>query len=212
MKNVLVISVHPDDETLGCGGALLKHKAQGDELYCIHVTDGNERQVAIIPNIKSLFGFSESIRLGLQEIILADIPLTEIIEKLSEAITNIKPNYIYIPNRSDAHSDHRRVFEALIACTKQFRYPFIEKILMYEVISETDFAPALPENVFIPNIFVDISEFIEKKNQAIKLFESELLQAPYTRSLNAIDALSRYRGSQINAKYAEAFMLIKEIV
>jgi LmbE family N-acetylglucosaminyl deacetylase len=211
MKKILAISVHPDDETLGCGGALLKHKAQGDELYCIHVTDGNERQAAIIPNIKSLFDFTESIRLGLQEIILADIPLTDIIEKLSKVINNIKPNYMYIPNRSDAHSDHRRVFEALIACTKQFRYPFIEKILMCEVISETDFAPALPENVFIPNVFVDITDFIERKNEIVRLFDSELLPAPYTRSLEAIDALGRYRGSLINAKYAEAFMLIKEI-
>jgi LmbE family N-acetylglucosaminyl deacetylase len=212
MKKVLVVSVHPDDETLGCGGTLFKHKAQGDDIYCVFVTDGNEKQKSLISKLDSIYKFKDCIRLLFEEIILSDTNLSKIIQKLSCAINTIKPNCLYIPNRSDAHSDHRRVFEALIACLKTFRYPFIERVLMCEIISETDFSPALPENIFIPNVFVDISDFFEKKMQAIHIFESELLCEPYTRSLGAIDALGKYRGSQINAKYAEAFMLIKEIV
>jgi LmbE family N-acetylglucosaminyl deacetylase len=212
MKKILVISVHPDDETLGCGGTLFKHQSKGAELFCVHVTNGNKEQALTIPKLELLFNFKKSIQLKFQENTLTDIPLSELITKLTEAITNIQPHYIYVPNRSDAHSDHRRVFEALIACTKSFRNPFIERILMCEVISETDFAPALCENTFIPNVFVDISDYIEKKNEVLKVFEKELLPSPYTRSLCAINALSRYRGSQINAQYAEAFMLIKEII
>lgn len=56
-----------------------------------------------------------------------------------------EPEIIYLPNRSDAHSDHRITFDAVMACTKSFRYPFINKILMYECLSETDFAPSLHE-------------------------------------------------------------------
>jgi LmbE family N-acetylglucosaminyl deacetylase len=212
MKKVLSVSVHPDDETLGCGGTLLKHKDKGDELFCIHVTNGNAQQASIVTQIDISFGFKESIQLGFKENVLANTSLVDIIKGLSNAISHVKPNYIYIPNRSDAHSDHRRVFEALIACTKSFRYPFIKKIMMCEVISETDFSPALYENCFIPNIFVDISGYMEKKLEIIKIFESELLMDTFTRSWSSIDALSRYRGSQINVKYAEAFMLIKEIL
>ena len=83
--------------------------------------------------------------------------------------------------------------------------------MMCEVISETDFSPALPENIFIPNVFVDISNFIERKHEILNVFESELLSSSYTRSIEAILALSKYRGSQINVNYAEAFMLLKEI-
>jgi hypothetical protein len=83
---------------------------------------------------------------------------------------------------------------------------------MMEIISETDFSPALPENVFIPNIFVDISNYFESKIAMVQKFDSELLDSPYTRSLESLTALNRYRGSQINAKYAESFMLIKEIL
>lgn len=211
MKKILCVSVHPDDETLGCGGTLLKHKANGDEIYCVHVTNGNEKQESIICLLRELYGFKKTYQLGLPEIKLTDIPLSEIISKLSAVIQQVKPDYLYIPNRSDAHSDHRIVFEALTACTKSFRYPFIKKIMMCEVISETDFSPALPENIFIPNVFMDISDFIERKHEILNIFESELLTSPYTRSIDAILTLSKYRGSQINVNYAEAFMLLKEI-
>lgn len=211
MKKILCVSVHPDDETLGCGGTLLKHKANGDEIYCVHVTNGNEKQKGVICLLRELYEFKETYQLGLPEIKLTDIPLSEIISKLSAVIQQVKPDYLYIPNRSDAHSDHRIVFEALTACTKSFRYPFIKKIMMCEVISETDFSPALPENIFIPNVFMDISDFIERKHEILNVFESELLTSPYTRSIDAILALSKYRGSQINVNYAEAFMLLKEV-
>ncbi len=45
MKNVLVISVHPDDETLGAGGTLLKHKDLGDKIFWLNVTGIHEEQV-----------------------------------------------------------------------------------------------------------------------------------------------------------------------
>lgn len=211
MKKILCVSVHPDDETLGCGGTLLKHKANGDDIYCVHVTNVNEKQKSVICLLRELYEFKETYQLGLPEIKLTDIPLSEIISKLSAVIQQVKPDYLYIPNRSDAHSDHRIVFEALTACTKSFRYPFIKKIMMCEVISETDFSPALPENIFIPNVFMDISDFIERKHEILNVFESELLTSPYTRSIDAILALSKYRGSQINVNYAEAFMLLKEV-
>ena len=81
-----------------------------------------------------------------------------------------------------------------------------------EIISETDFAPPLPENIFLPNIFIDISDFFNEKIKMLSKFESELLKAPLTRSTDSMEALNRYRGSQINVKYAESFMLIKEIL
>lgn len=211
MKKVVVISVHPDDETLGCGGTLLKHKQNGDSVNCIFVTAGNEQQQVMIDKLSAFYQFESVYSLNLPEISLADLPLGDIIAPLSRAINSIEPEVLYIPNRSDAHSDHRAVFEALIACTKSFRHPFIKRILMCEVISETDFAPALQSEAFIPTVFVDISEVAEQKKEALKIFETELMEAPYTRSYRAIEALEIYRGSQINAHKAESFMLLKAI-
>ena len=191
-KKVLVISVHPDDETLGCGGSILKHLGQGDEVHCVFITGGNIYHRQLIDNLHEM--------------------LNELIEALSKIVSIVQAQVLYIPNRSDAHSDHRAVFSAIMACSKNFRYPFIEQILMCEVISETDFAPILGENTFSPNYFIDISEVFIKKIEILKMFGSELLPYPMTRNQSAIEALNRYRGTLINAEYAEAFMSIKTIV
>ena len=115
MKKVCVIAVHPDDETLGCGGAILKHLKRGDEVHCVFVTDGDETQKELISQLAKHYGFTTMTRLGLQELKLADMSLNELVPALAWSIKKIEPNVLYIPNRSDAHSDHRAVFEALIA-------------------------------------------------------------------------------------------------
>ncbi len=209
---VLVFSVHPDDETLGCGGALLKHKEKKDKIFCAFVTNGNKYQEKIIPQLNKYYGFTKYFQLGFPELELDDLSLNQIIPEITKVINEIKPDVLYIPNRSDVHSDHRKTFSAIIASTKSFRSPFIKRILMCEVISETDFAPALPENSFQPNVFVDISDYMNKKLIIMKIFESELMVFPYTRSLDSIKAHNRYRGSQINCIFAEAFILLKEII
>jgi len=98
-----------------------------------------------------------------------------------------------------------------MACTKSFRYPFIKTVLMYECISETEFAPALPERMFMPNYYVDISEFFEQKIAIMKIFASEIGEHPFPRSIRNIEALATFRGASVGVKYAEAFQLIKMI-
>lgn len=210
-NNILVVAVHPDDETLGCGGTILKHLHRGDKVHCVFVTGGNVLQGKLIDEISTLYGFTSVTNLNFKELYLHEM-LNELIGTLSPILSTIRPEVLYIPNRSDAHSDHRAVFSAIMACSKSFRYPFIEQILMCEVISETDFAPVLSENAFMPNYFVDITKEFAKKTEILKLFESELLPYPMTRNQSTIEALNRYRGSLINAEYAEAFMSLKTIV
>ncbi len=83
---------------------------------------------------------------------------------------------------------------------------------MYETISETEFAPALPESAFTPNVFVDMSRFLDAKIRAMKIYKSEMGQHPFPRSEDNIRALATFRGATINAKAAEAFMLLKAII
>jgi LmbE family N-acetylglucosaminyl deacetylase len=98
-----------------------------------------------------------------------------------------------------------------MACTKSFRYPFVKQVLMYECISETEFAPALSENAFLPNYFVDITEFMDKKNQIMGIYSSEVGEHPFPRSIENIKALAHFRGATAGVKYAEAFQLLKYI-
>jgi LmbE family N-acetylglucosaminyl deacetylase len=221
MKKIIVISAHPDDETLGCGGALLKHRANGDEISWLIITTIFENQgfskeriesrQEEIKKVAKMYDFSAVHHLNYPTMTLDSTDLNSMIGKISKIFLEEQPEVIYVMNRSDAHSDHRVTFEAVAACTKSFRYPFIKKVLMYECLSETEFAPALPEKVFMPNYYIDITDFFEKKIEIMEVFESELGAHPFPRSLKNIEALSILRGASVGVKYAEAFQLIKYI-
>jgi len=221
MCKVIIISAHPDDETLGAGGTILKHLKNGDEVHWLIVTDVFEREgfsigrvlsrKKEIENVSKLFSFKSVYNLGYPTMKLDDTILFELVNKISLIFQELQPETIYVMNRSDAHSDHRIVFDAVMSCTKSFRYPYVKKVLMYECLSETEFAPILPERVFQPNYFVDISDFLNKKIEIMKIFDSELGEHPFPRSIKNIEALATYRGATIGVKYAEAFQMIKYI-
>ena len=82
---------------------------------------------------------------------------------------------------------------------------------MYECISETEFAPALAERLFLPNYFVDISNYFHDKIEIIKIYQSELAEHPFPRSIRNLEALATFRGASVGVEYAEAFQLIKFI-
>ena len=218
---IAIISAHPDDEILGAGGTLLKHAKNGDEILWIIVTDVNtengftkERVLSRHKEVKEVankMGFSKTVQFDFPTMSLSSESLNKLIPQISKEFTEFKPEVIYCPNRSDAHSDHRIVFDAVWACTKSFRYPFIKQVLMFECISETEFAPALAERTFIPNYFVDVSEFSDKKEEIMKIYESEIDKHPFPRSIRNIRALSTFRGATAGVEYAEAFQLLKFI-
>jgi LmbE family N-acetylglucosaminyl deacetylase len=221
MKKVIIISAHPDDETLGAGGALLKHKAKGDKVYWLIVTNVFEhqgfskekiesRQVEI-DRVAQEFGFEKVFKLNYPTMTLSSSSLLKLVPDVSNVFSEVEPEIIYTLNRSDAHSDHRVLFDAVVACTKSFRYPYIKQVLMYECLSETEFAPALTEKVFMPNYYIDITDHLDKKLEIMKIFESEIGEHPFPRSLDNITALAHFRGASVGVKYAEAFQLIKYI-
>lgn len=221
MRNVIVISAHPDDEVLGVGGTLLKHMKKGDSIYWLISTNVFESQGFTKERIESRQKEVEKVaeRLGVKKIFKLDYPtmslssssIISMTPKISDIFKEVEPEIIYTLNRSDAHSDHRITFDAVIACTKSFRYPFVKQVLMYECISETEFAAVLPEKAFLPNYYVDITEYLEEKIEIMKIYESEIDEHPFPRSLQNIKALATFRGASVGVVYAEAFQLIKYI-
>ncbi len=222
MSKVLVVAVHPDDETLGCGGTILKHKAQGDEIYWLVVTGpikGDHpaftdefiaKRNALVDRVADAYGFNETIKLNLPTQKLHAVDLKDIIVKVADVFKRIQPDTIYMMYNNDVHSDHRVAFDAVYSCTKSFRYPFINSILMIEALSETEFSLATQATAFVPNVYVDITKYIDKKLEIMKLYDTEIMQEPYPRSLSSIKALARVRGSRAGVMYAEAFQLLFE--
>lgn len=217
MNKICVVAPHPDDETLGCGGTILKHKKEKDEINWICATsmkasnywsekDIRRRDKEIKKVIKA-YRFDNFYSLDFPPKELDKISLSEIIDSLNKVLNKIKPNILYVPFFLDAHSDHKIIGETYNALGKWFRYSYIKKIICYETISETEFN-IISSQTFKPNKFVNISSFMSKKIKIMKIYKSELGKHPFPRSAKAIEALGILRGSQSGFKYAEAFKTI----
>lgn len=216
---ILVVTPHPDDETLGAGGLLLKYKQNGDETYWLNITNMREEynyskevveeRQEQIRKVIGMYKFDGFFNLELQPAYLEQYESGEVISEISKIINNVKPNMIILPNRTDVHSDHKRVFDWCYSCTKIFRYPYIKRILTMEILSETDFA--VSDNAFSANYFVDITDYFEDKIKIMKIYSSEIGGHPFPRSVEGIEALAKLRGISAGVKYAEAFKIIKFI-
>ena len=219
MNKVLVISPHPDDETLGCGGTLIRHKKEGDEIHWLIMTNVNSSEKKIhsvkekeIEEVSKAYNFDSTSRTKFLTSELDSAPRKEIIQVISKVFEEIQPNYLYLPFKNDIHSDHSIVFDAAASCTKSFRYPYVKKVMIYETISETEFSIRPDKEQFKPNLWIDISDYIDEKIEIMSLYESEIGKEPFPRSEQNIRSLAKFRGSTAGVLSAEAFILLKEII
>lgn len=216
---ILVASPHPDDETLGCGGTIFRHRAEGDELYWMIVTGISEDEGWSAATVKSRdreielvtekYRFSKVFNFRFPTTTLDTVPLSELIGKISEVHQKVKPEIIYMPFAGDVHTDHQYISKALQSTCKWFRYPHMRKVLMYETPSETDFN-FIDSTAFSPNVFVEISSYLDEKIETMKIYESEMGEFPFPRSEKTLRALAALRGSQSGFEAAEAFELVYE--
>jgi LmbE family N-acetylglucosaminyl deacetylase len=179
----IVIAPHPDDEVLGVGGTLLRRKAEGAKVAWLIVTaisvesGWNEEKVKQradeIHQVTELFGFDEVFALNFPTTQLDHLPIGDLIVEVSNAFRSFDPEEVFVPHPSDVHTDHRIAFNAVASSTKWFRYPTVKRVLAYETLSETDFGLGT-EQGFRPNVFIDITPFLEDKLRAMDLYASEL--------------------------------------
>lgn len=218
MKKILIIAPHMDDEVLGCGGIIAKHKDSGDNVTVIFIAhrvynhrfdeqrNNTEKSHAI--KAKGVLCYDEAIFLDLPDERL-DTAVQDIIIPLEKNIDAIKPSTVYIPFRGDNNQDHRAVFDAVRVALRPTATAYINHIYMYEVPSSTDQSPPLFESAFLPNYYVDIKEFIDNKINALRCYETESRQYPHPRSEKGINVIAQKRGIESGFEYAEAFIMIR---
>jgi LmbE family N-acetylglucosaminyl deacetylase len=216
---ILVIAPHLDDETIGVGGTIKKLIELRFNIQIL-VVGGH------LPPLYSKKNYEitkkESIKaiktLGPKKTYYLDIPATEyhkdyyqiINKKISEVVNTFKPRTVFIPF-PDRHIDHRTIFDCAMVNTRPNKKYYPKFILAYETLSETHWNAPYIEPNFVPNFFIDIDKSIKYKIKALKCYKSQIL-GNKSRSLDAIMALAKFRGSQNGCNYAEAFKLIRAIV
>ena len=168
-----------------------------------------EKRNSEIEVVAKKYGFTNIFNFRLHTTRLDTLPLSDLIEKMTDVYKNLDPEIIYMPFAYDVHTDHQVIAKALQSTFKWFRYPHIKKVLMYETPSETEFNFIEGRN-FSPNVFVNISSNLEDKIKTMKIFNSEIGEFPFPRSEKTIRSLAAFRGSQCGFEAAEAFELLYE--
>lgn len=219
---VLIIAPHPDDETLGCGGTLLKHRTAGDDLSWLIVTEGHEPLVSAeflrqreleIERVAAAYGFERVFKLGFPTVQMDTLQMETVIGRLRGVMDEARPDCVYLNHAGDVHSDHRVIFEAAMSVLKPFytaRHG-VRRVLSYETLSSTEAAPPGLSRAFVPNVYSDITPYIERKLEIMQMYPVEVQPYPLPRSAESIRALARFRGATVGAEYAEAFMLLREV-
>ncbi len=220
MAIVLVVAPHPDDETLGCGGALLRHAAEGDAVHWLIATDMTReggfspdsmaRRDAEIEAVAKDYGFAAVHRLGFGAARLDAVPPHEGVAAAAAVLSAVEPEWLYLPHPGDAHGDHAAAFRMVAGAAKWFRLPSLRRVQCYETLSETGFGLDPGAAAFAPNTWVDVGPFLERKLAILSRYAGELGAFPFPRSAEAVRSLARVRGAEAGYVAAEAFQTLRE--
>lgn len=220
-KSVLVVAAHTDDEALGCGGTIAKHVAQGDTVYAVFLADGvtsrpdaseqelDERNSAARQAHKIL-GIEQSFMLGFPDNRMDTVPLLDIVQKLEQVMDGVQPQVVYTHHNGDLNIDHRITHQAALTACRPVPDSPVREIYAFEVLSATEWnSPGT--STFIPNVFVDISDHLETKMNALAAYELEMRDSPHARSIVNAMRLAELRGSCVGVIAAEAMMAVRVI-
>lgn len=217
---ILVISPHPDDETLGMGGSIAKLIKSGSEIFILTVSghlpplyeekDYNQT-VKEAKNAYKLLGVKNFDFLEVPATMVNDLPSHELNNMISKVVKDFMPDQVFIPF-PDRHIDHRVIFESALVATRPVKESSnINLVACYETLSETHWnAPYLEPN-FTPNYVIGIDDFIDIKLDALRCFESQITESQGPRSISAVRSLSEFRGSQSGFRFGEAFFITRMI-
>ncbi|GHT30709.1 PIG-L domain-containing protein [Planctomycetales bacterium] len=235
MSNILIAAPHIDDETLGCGATMARLASEGHDITVVVMAGhGNIREgiqgggewqhplgnTEYFDRIKR--EGSEAMKvLGVKEPVYLNFPVLmipkyysaiEVNKFCGDVVQKFQPDILFIPYLWDVHEDHHIMSNAFsIAARPNTEYGRnIKEIYMYEVVSETHWTMPFVEPAFVPNVWFDVSNFLEKKLKAFACFKSQCPPFPHARSIKAIESLALWRGSQMSMNAAEAFIAVRQ--
>jgi LmbE family N-acetylglucosaminyl deacetylase len=225
MKNkILIVSAHPDDEVLGCGGTVARLVKEGYQAYTLILGEGitsrdekrdRAKRETEIQKLKDQAKKANKI-IGVEEVFMYDfpdnrfdtVPLLDIVKVIEKIKNDIKPDIIFTHYVKDLNIDHQITYKAVITATRPVVGEPVKEIYSFEVPSSTEWNFPLS---FSPDVFFDISETMDIKIKALEEYKTELREYPHPRSLEGIKINAQSWGLKIGVKYAEVFKCIRVI-
>jgi LmbE family N-acetylglucosaminyl deacetylase len=207
-----VISAHPDDEVVGMGATIKKLSLTNKIWLCV-VSEGASAQYSDKKMIEvrrdackkssKILGISKIQFLDYPDMRLDSVSHLEINKELEKIIRKLKPKIVYSPPSHDLNKDHQKVFESSLVVTRPL-VSSVKSLLCYEL-------PGPVREPFRPTIYENVEKEFSYKIKGFKMYKSEIMKFPHPRSINAIENLAIYRGTQSGLRKAEAFELVHSI-
>ena len=207
-----MISAHPDDEVVGMGATIKKLSLTNKIWLCV-VSEGASAQYSDKKMIKvrrdackkssKILGISKIQFLDYPDMRLDSVSHLEINKELEKIIRKLKPTIVYSPPSHDLNKDHQKVFESSLVVTRPL-VSSVKSLLCYEL-------PGPVREPFRPTIYENVEKEFSYKIKGFKMYKSEIMIFPHPRSINAIENLAIYRGTQSGLRKAEAFELVRSI-
>lgn len=226
MKKALIVVAHPDDEVLGMGGTIAKLTEKGVEIHLLIVTDGSSSQYRNAEDLNAIINAKkdETQRccdiLGVKSITYGDlpdmkldtVPHIEINAVIEKSIRLLQPDAVFTHFFGDLNLDHRLVFNSVMVACRPLAEQCVKNIYCFEVPSATDWNAVSSQTVFVPNLFVNIGDYLKTKLQAMLCYQTELRVFPHPRSLEYINKVSEADGIKVGLAAVERFLLIRQLV
>ena len=227
-RTIVILAAHPDDEVLGVGGTIARHAALGDRVHVVIAAEGATSR-DVVRDVQSrqgdladlqratrkaveLLGGVSARFLGFPDNRCDSIDRLDLTKAIETVISELQPYSIYVHHCGDVNIDHRRLHEAAFtACRPQPDHP-VRRLLSFETVSSTEWAPPGSLPAFQPTVFVDIKEYWPQKRTALEIYQKEMRTWPHARSIAAVEHLGRWRGASVGVEMAEAFMLLREVI
>jgi len=219
---ILILIAHSDDETIGCGGSILKHVENNDQVFAACFTDGVSSRNKNKKNIDTrkkqsikaskILGFNWVDQFNFEDNALDKGPIIKIIKKIENIKKKLRPDIIYTHSKYDLNIDHRIVFQSVLTAFRPQPNDKSVEIRCMEIASATDFGEQMNIGAFKPNLFINIKNSWIYKEKALKVYRHEMKTYPHSRSIASIKNQSKLRGSQAGIEMAEAFEVIRKII
>lgn len=220
MNKILIVAAHPDDEVLGCFGTVSKMIKQGDEAYTLILSkgktsrnEGDKEQKLLyqeMQNANALIGIKKVFQLDFPDNAFDRVPLLSIVKAIEIIKNEVKPNIIFTHFHHDINIDHQITAQAVLTAARPIKGETVKAIYFMEIPSSTEWNGFTQETAFAPNVFSDITNTIDDKINAMKIYQSELRESTHPRSLEHLKLYAKTNGTKVGLEYSENFILVRK--
>ncbi len=223
MKRILVVAAHPDDEVLGMGGTIAKLTAQNHEVHLLIVTDGSTSQYRGADNLSEIIEnkrkeTEECVKLlGIKTVLygmLPDMKLdvtshVDVNKVIEDAVEKLKPDTVFTHFWGDVNLDHQCVYRSTLVAVRPVFTQCVREVYCYNTPSSTEWSPSVPNAAYMPDFYVDITDYAELKYKAFKAYKTEVRDFPHPRSVEYLRKTDETTGLSVGLNTAEAFITLR---